>query len=187
MYERTGLSRPVFIVKVMEKKGYAIVSKILNSFGLKGEAKCSIETDILENITRQKGFYLRYGEKRIFMEVEYIREHHNTVIIKFKGLDTPEAVKFFRGWFLEVKYEDLVPLEEGKFYRFELIGMEVYSTESDFIGIIDDIMSTAAHDVYVIKDETGNEILIPSVFVERVEKEKNRVVVRLIEGLIERS
>ncbi|NPA15308.1 MAG: 16S rRNA processing protein RimM [Deferribacteres bacterium] len=169
----------------MKEKDYAIVSKILDSFGLKGEAKCSIETDILENITRQKGFYLRQGDKRVFMEVEYIKEHHNAVIIKFKGLDSPEAVKFFRGWFLEVSRDDLIPLEEGMFYRFELIGMKVYSTEGEFIGVIDDIMSTAARDVYVIKTEAGKEVLIPSAFVESIDKDKKEMVVRLIEGLVE--
>ncbi len=166
------------------KEEFAIVSKILDSFGLKGEAKCSIETDILENITKQKAFYLRKGEKRLFMEVEYIKLHHKGVIVKFKGIDTPEAVKYFRGWFLEVRYEDLVPLEKGKFYRFELIGMKVCSAEGKEIGVVEDIMATAAHDIYVVKAEGNREVLIPSVFVKSIEKNKNLITVEVPEGLV---
>ena len=166
------------------KEGFAIVSKILDSFGLKGEAKCSIETDILENITKQKAFYLRKGEKRLFMEVEYIKSHHKTVIIKFKGIDTPEAVKYFKGWFLEVKCEDLVPLEEGKFYRFELIGMRVCLVEGEEVGVVEDIMATAAHDVYVVRAKDNREILIPSVFVKNIERDKNLITIEVPEGLI---
>ncbi len=167
----------------MRKEGYAIVSKILGPFGVGGEAKCSIETDVPENITKQKGFYLRRGNRRIYMEVEYIRPHHRSFIIKFKGLNTPEAVKFFKGWFLEVKYEDLVPLEDGEFYWFEIVGLEVYSTEGEFIGVVEDIMATGAHDIYVVRDGE-REVLIPSVFTEEIDKDTGRMVVRIIEGML---
>ena len=166
-----------------KKENFAIVSKILGPFGLKGEAKCSIETDIIENITKQKSFFLRRGERRIQMDVEYIKLQHNCVIIKFKGIDTPEAVKFFRGWFLEVPYSELVPLGEGEFYWFELIGMEVYSTEGEFIGIVEDIMATGPYDLYVVRKE-NREVMIPSIMAKSIDKKEKKIIVELIEGLI---
>ncbi len=167
----------------MKKDGYAIVSKILGPFGLEGEAKCSIETDILENITGQTGFYLRKGTRRIYMEVEYIRPHHKSFIIKFKGLDTPEAVKFFKGWFLEVRYDDLVPLGEGEYYWFQLIGLKVFAKDGEYVGVVEDIMATGAHDVYVVR-EGDREVLIPSVFVEEIDLNKGIMVVDPVEGLL---
>ncbi len=167
----------------MKGKGYAIVSKILGPFGLSGEAKCSIETDIPENITNQRGFFLRKGSRRIFMEVEYIRPHHKAFIIKFKGLDTPEAVKFFKGWFLEVPYEDLVPLQEGEYYWFQLVGLKVFTTEGEPVGTLEDIMATGAHDVYVIRDGE-REVLVPSVFTEKIDLEEGVMVIRVLEGLL---
>ncbi len=167
----------------MKRKGFAIVSKILSPFGIEGEAKCSIETDIPENITLQKGFYLRKGNRRIYMEVEYIRPHHKSFIIKFKGLDTPEAVKFFKGWFLEVPYEDLVPLKEGEYYWFELIGLKVYTKEGTFVGVVEDIIATGAHDVYVVRGEE-KEMLIPSVFAEEIDTQKEVMIINPIEDLL---
>ncbi|BAT71201.1 16S rRNA processing protein RimM [Thermosulfidibacter takaii ABI70S6] len=167
----------------MKKEGFAIVSKILGPFGVQGEAKCSIETDILENITQQKGFYLRKGNRRIYMEVEYIKPHHRSFIIKFKGLETPEAVKYFKGWFLEVAYEDLVPLEEGEYYWFELIGLKAFTREGEFVGVVEDIIATGAHDVYVIRSE-DKEILIPSVFAEKIDTEEEIMIINPIEGLL---
>ncbi len=167
----------------MKREGFAIVSKILGPFGIHGEAKCSIETDIPENITKQAGFFLRKGNRRIYMEVEYIRPHHRSYIVKFKGLDTPEAVKFFKGWFLEVRYQDLVPLEEGEHYWFELIGLKVFTKKGEFVGILEEIMATGAHDVYVIRDG-DREVLVPSVFTERIDTEEGVMVIDPVEGLI---
>ncbi len=167
----------------MKKDGFAIVSKILGPFGLQGEAKCSIETDLPENITQQVGFYLRKGTRRIYMEVEYIRPVHRAFIIKFKGLDTPEAVKFFKGWFLEVRYEDLVPLEEGEHYWFELIGLKVFTKSGEFVGTVEDIMATGAHDVFVIKDGE-REVLVPSVFTEKIDTDEGIMIIDPVEGLL---
>ncbi|MGB9667767.1 MAG: ribosome maturation factor RimM [Thermosulfidibacteraceae bacterium] len=167
----------------MRGLSFAIVSKVLEPFGLKGEAKCSIETDIIENVTKQKFFYARRGERRILLEVEYCIYKGDHFIIKFKGIDTREAVKFFKGWFLEVEVENLVPLPEGEFYRFELIGFEVYTLDGAFVGIVDDFIDVGPHDIFVIKE--GNyERLIPSVFVETIDKSKGRIVIRTIEGLV---
>lgn len=162
---------------------FAIVSKIIEPFGVRGEAKCSIETDIVENISSQKFFYARRGEKRILLEVEYMIEREDHFIIKFRGIDTREAIKFFKGWFLEVKVEDLVPPPEGEYYRFQLLDFSVYTVEGDFVGYVEDFIDAGCYDIFVIRSE-DREVLVPSVFVERIEDENRRIVIRTIEGLI---
>lgn len=167
----------------MNEKRYVIVSKILGPFGLRGEAKCSFETDILENITKQKVFYARKGSKRITLEVEYIKLRESYVLIKFKGIDTPEAVRFFKGFFLEIPEEELVPLKEGEFYRFQLLGFSVYTLEGTFLGVLEDFMVTGAYDIFVIRNGE-KEVLVPSVFVEKIDPKSKVIIIRTIEGLI---
>lgn len=59
--------------------------------------------------------------------------------------------------------EELLPsLEEGEFFYYQLIGLEVRTSDGHKVGILESIFETPAHDVYVVKDGEG-EILIPAV------------------------
>jgi 16S rRNA processing protein RimM len=68
------------------------------------------------------------------------------------------------------------------------MGLEVWTTEGERLGQIADILPSASNDVYVIRGDQG-ELLIPAIedVVKSVELEKGRVIVQLIEGLLQRK
>jgi 16S rRNA processing protein RimM len=82
--------------------------------------------------------------------------------------------------------EDSLPtLPEGEFYRFQLLGLRVVSTEGQELGTIEDVFSTPENDVYVVRGESG-EVLIPAVedVVTAIDLEARLVTVEVIPGLL---
>lgn len=53
------------------------------------------------------------------------------------------------------------------------------------MGKIDDIFKTGSNDVYVVKDESGKQILLPAIesVIKHVDIKEKRMIVNLIKGL----
>ena len=107
------------------------------------------------------------------------------VLLKLEGINNQEDAELLRNAFLEIDREDAIPLEEGKYFIVDLIGLEVYTDEGKLLGKVDDIYNTGANDIYVVKDELGEQILLPGI--KEVIKEvklDDRIIVHLIPGLV---
>ena len=100
-------------------------------------------------------------------------------LVKLSGVDTMEAAQAMRGKVLELYREDI---DDDVIFADELIGMEVYA-DSDPIGKISDVLDYPGNSVYVITGK--HEYMIPAVkqFVLSTDLEKNRMQVKLIEGM----
>ena len=84
-----------------------------------------------------------------------------------------------------VKRDDLGELPEGVYYLADLIGLDVYTEEGEFLGKVDDIYSTGANDIYVVKNEEGKEKLLPGidVVIKNIDIDSGKINVNLLEGL----
>jgi len=87
---------------------------------------------------------------------------------------------------VQVPFEEAMPLPEGDFYLFELVGLQVFTVAGEYLGVIEEILETGANDVLVVKTQAQAEILLPSIpdVVKSVEPDAGRVLVELIDGLI---
>ena len=58
--------------------------------------------------------------------------------------------------------------------------------EDNFLGKVNDIYNNKVHDIYVIKDDLGKQILLPSTkeIIKQIDVENDRIVVHLIDGLV---
>jgi 16S rRNA processing protein RimM len=106
--------------------------------------------------------------------------------LQFAGYDSPEKAKALNGWFLKLPEEETVPLPEGAYYWFELIGMEVVTEDGAVLGVLADIYETGSNDVYVVK-RGGEELDLPATrdVIRLVDRKAKRMTVRLPEGLLE--
>ena len=88
--------------------------------------------------------------------------HGKHILLKLSGINSREAARELRGALLEVPQEDLQPLEEGQYYQFQMEGLEVYTVEGQHLGRLDEVLSLASNDVYIIHGPLG-EILLPAL------------------------
>lgn len=160
--------------------GHVAVGRVLAPFGVSGEIKVEPLAPP-QTFEPGRSVTLR-GAGR---EIESSRRHKGTVLLKLAGIDTPEDVSIYRGEYLQVPEGDLAALEEGEYYRYELIGLRVVSTEGDELGEITEVLERPANDVFVVRGPKG-EALIPAVdhIVRRVDIEGGVVTVEVLPGLL---
>ena len=76
-------------------------------------------------------------------------------------------------------------LPEGVYYIADLIGLDVYTEENEYLGKVDDIFNTGSNDVYVVKADNGMQKLLPGIdeVIKKIDLESNKIIVNLIKGL----
>jgi 16S rRNA processing protein RimM len=105
--------------------------------------------------------------------------------LKLEGSDDRESAVALRGEYVLVREADLEPLPEGEFYRFQLIGLRVITTEGRDLGRVSDIISAKENDVFVVTGPAG-ENLIPVIedVVLEIDVEHGMVTIQAIPGLL---
>ena len=161
------------------------VGQIVNTHGIKGEIKVVPFTDDISRFDKLKKVYVKTKKENKLYQIEGVRYHKNMVLLKLQGIDNPEQAELLKNSFLEIDWEDAVPLKEGTYFIADLIGLEVYTDEGNLLGKVDDIYNTGANDIYVVKDELGKTILLPGIkdVIKQVILDE-KIIVHLIPGLL---
>lgn len=160
------------------------VGQIVNTFGIKGEVKVTPFTDDINRFDSLEKVYVKTKKEEKLYNIENVRYHKNMVLLKLENVNTMEDAEMLRNAFLEIDREEAIPLEKGTYFIADLIGLDVYTDEQEFLGKVEDIYNTGSNDIYVVKNELGKQILLPGI--EEVIKEvklDDRIIVHLIPGL----
>ena len=165
---------------------YLEIGQIVNTFGIKGMVKVKPFTDDIKRFDKLKKVYIENKNGRKEYEIEELKYHKEMVLIKFKGIETPEDANLLRESYLMVNRADEEPLEEGTYYIVDMIGLEVETEEGEKLGNLVDIFNTGSNDIYVVKNELGKQILLPAIkdVIKKIDMEKRKMTVHLIPGLM---
>ncbi len=166
------------------KKQYLEAGKIVTTHGIRGEVKIMPYTDSPDLLCEFDRLFIGKNHDEII--VERARVFKNTVITKFKGVDTPEAAEKLRNKLLYMHRDDL-ELDEDTYFIQDLIGLEVRDADSDIVyGKITDVMQTGANDVYVIKSDE-REYLVPAIadVIISTDVDEGFMTIRPLDGLFD--
>ena len=160
---------------------FITIGQILAPWGVKGKLKVKVITDFPQRFTPSSKIYIN----RQPMTVDSAEQHKGKVIIKLSQIDTIEAAQRLRGQPVEIHRSQLYPLPEGQYYHFQLIGLEVWTTQGELLGNITEILTAESNDNYVVSGAKG-EILIPAIedVVKSVDLDSRRITIEPIEGLL---
>jgi 16S rRNA processing protein RimM len=154
---------------------------------MRGEVKVIPLTDFPERFSRGGVYHL--SKQNLFEKViiQNSRSTGREIIIKFEGIDTPESARRYRGALLQVPRDDLLPLPEGRYYHFQIVGLLAVTEDGAVLGKVADILQTGSNDVYLIKSDQGKELLLPALkdVVREIDLEKGLMVIRPLPGLLE--
>ena len=160
---------------------FIVVGRVLAPWGARGEIKVEVMTDFPDRFSPQAEVHID-GRP---MTIERSRWHRGRVILKLATIDSVEAAQELGGRFLEVPQSQLRPLPKDEYYQFQLLGLEVWTTEGELLGRIAHILPTGSNDVYVVPSGHG-ELLIPAIedVVKSVDLERGSIVIEVIKGLL---
>ena len=165
---------------------YLEIGQIVNTFGIKGMVKVKPFTNNIKRFDDLKNVYIKNRKEKKEYQIEEVKYHKNMVLIKFKGIETPEDANLLRESYLLIDISKEEPLEDGNYYIVDMIGIEVYSDKGELLGNLEDIFNTGSNDIYVVKDNQGKQILLPAIseVIKQIDIEKRKITVHLLPGLI---
>ena len=163
------------------------VGVITSTHGVRGEVKVFPTTDDAARFKKLKQVILDTGKEDIELEITSVKFFKNMVILKFKGIDDMDVANKYRQKSLYVTRENAVKLKKNEYFIADLIGLRVSSEEGEDLGVIEDVLQTGANDVYIVKSETGEEILFPAIkeCIKEVDIEAGTMLVHVLPGLRE--
>lgn len=167
-------------------KEYLEIGQIVNTFGIKGQVKVNPFTDDIKRFDKLKEIYIEKKHELKLFQIEKVNYSKNMVILKLKGIESPEEAEKLRNSYLKINRKDAGELPEGTYYIADLIGLDVYTDENELLGKVDYIYNAGSSDIYVVKNEQGKEILLPAIqdVLKQVDLENRKIIVHIIKGLI---
>ncbi|OPJ55634.1 ribosome maturation factor RimM [Alkalithermobacter paradoxus] len=160
------------------------IGQIVNTQGLRGEMRVYPLTDYKERFEEIQWVYIGddFNNKHF---IEKVRYKNSMVILKIKGIDDINQVERLKNKYLVIPRENARELEEDTYFIADLIGLEVYTVNGEYVGILEDVMQPGANDVYVIKNGS-KEYLIPAIkqFVPHINMNERKIIIDPIEGMI---
>jgi len=164
-----------------------LIGKILGAHGINGICKIQSFAESLEIFKSGEMLLVSHpdGSQNRY-EIDWSRPHSRWALLALKQVTSRDQAKSMIGCELFVERAKLPELESGVYYWFDLIGLDVYTSDDRYIGRLDSIIETGANDVYVVKDN-DRETLVPALesVVQSIDLESKIMRVELPEGLEE--
>ena len=168
------------------KQEYFEIGQIVNTFGIKGFVKINPFTDDLERFEELDSVLVVKNKELIEMQIEEVKFHKNLVLVKFKGIEDINMAEKFKGCYIKISRDKARKLPEDTYFIADLIGIKVYDDNGNLLGKVQDIYNNKSHDIYVVKDDLGKQILLPSTkeVIKQIDLDEDKMIVHLIDGLV---
>ena len=165
------------------------VGKIVNTHGIRGEVRVISRTDFAEDRYKVGNtlYLFRENKEPLELKIASHRTHKNFNLLTFEGYPNVNDVEPLRDGILKIDESQLTELDEGEFYFHEIIGCTVFTDEGKEVGIIREILTPGANDVWVVKGASGKDVLIPYIeqIVKEVDIKSQKVIITPMEGLLD--
>lgn len=162
---------------------FLVVGKLGKPHGIRGEIVMDVYTDFPERL--QSGITLFIGPQFEPLRLSKCRPHRRGFLVSFDGYQDREEIAKLRNQLVHVSAADRPPLPEGEYYHHQLLGLQMIDESGRSLGQIDQILETGANDVYLVRDQSGEEKLVPATteVILDINLEKKFIRVKLLPGL----
>ncbi len=165
---------------------YTEIGKLLKPHGVKGELKCFIEEEYLEDVLKNGIVYVAHGQSAIPYFIESIRSQ-NPFLVKLETIDNKEDAVSVAHQKLTVPTKVLSRLivEESDLAYHFIMGWTMIDKELGEIGTVDRIEEYPQQEMAFVK-QGEEEHLVPlhEDLIVEVDKKAQKIHVELPMGLI---
>lgn len=112
---------------------YMEIGQIVNTQGLKGVMKVNPFTDDMTRFEKLNNIYVVEKQGLKEYKIQEVRYNKSQVLLKLKGIDTIEEAELRKGCYLKIDKKDAISLPEDTYFIADLIGLEVYTLQEEFL------------------------------------------------------
>lgn len=169
-----------------QETGWATIGKVVALFGVQGELKVSILSDIPDRFNQLDVVYA--GPGHVQYRIEHVRPYKGEIVIlKLQGIDDANTAEKMRNFAISIPETELAQLPPDSYYQHDILGLQVVTVQGRTVGELIDIIVTGSNDVYVIKSPEGEQHLIPAIkdVVKQVDLRRKVMYIDPIAGLLD--
>ena len=173
---------------------YLECARITSTHGVRGAVRLECRADSPRTLTKLKRMYILDKQMQVIktLTVAHASVQKNMVLATFVEIDSLEAAIPYRDTVLYADRKD-IPLAPGAHFIADLIGLPVIDERYGNVGTLEDVLSPAGQDIYVVRRENGSTFMFPCVseFVEEIslgedcDSREGGIYVHLIDGFLE--
>ena len=169
---------------VLKTKTHFILGLVGAPFGLKGFVKVKPFSGETGHFTRLEEVILRQDEKEETRELAEIICQEDTLLLRFAGIDSPEAASRLKGAEIITARENAAPLREGEYYVEDLRGLEVISLDGKSLGHLTNVFEGGGGNLAEVELLSGEKRLLPfrNEFFGEIDLKRGKIV--LLEPLM---
>jgi 16S rRNA processing protein RimM len=141
-----------------------VLAQIMRTRGIRGEVVAHSLTDVPGRFEQLKSARLELTDgSDLSLDITAAWKHQGKWVLKFSGIDSPEAAQRLCGADLWVPRAERGQLEPGSFFRSDLIGCTVINAKSgERVGLVEGWQEYGGPPLMEVS-ENGRERLIPFV------------------------
>ncbi|HEU5381942.1 MAG TPA: ribosome maturation factor RimM [Ktedonobacteraceae bacterium] len=165
---------------------WATIGQVVALFGVHGELKVRLLTDIPQRFQRLEVVYL--SSTREPYKIERVRPYKGEMIVlKLVGIDDATTAEALRQQSLMLPLDQLAKLPPDSYYQHDILGLTVFTLSDSELGQIVDIVETGSNDVYTIKKPDGKQVMIPAIkeVVKQIDLIRRTMYIDPLPGLLE--
>ncbi|MDO4661848.1 MAG: ribosome maturation factor RimM [Tissierellia bacterium] len=153
-----------------------LVGKILNTHGIKGQVKVRRISDNEKRFDKGNFVYVESIDDKL--EILDSFKHKDAYILKLSGIDSIDAAEKLKSKNVYIDENDLMKLEEGEYFIFDLYGLDVYENDEK-IGTIKEVLTDYPNEIYVVETK-DRDILVPAVkdYVVDINLDEKKIIVK---------
>ena len=165
---------------------WATIGKVVALFGIRGELKVLLLTDIPNRFAGLGAVYA--GPDHTRRLIQSVRPYKGEMIVlKLEGIDDANTAESLRDQNLAIPVSELAQLPPDSYYQHDILGLMVITLKGQKLGSIVDIIVTGSNDVYVIKVPDGSQVLIPAIkdVIKQVDLIRRTMYIDPLPGLLD--
>ncbi len=88
---------------------------------------------------------------------------------------------------IRIPFDEADPLPAGEYYYWQILGLRVRTIEGEYLGEVSQILETGANDVYIVRTDDGEDLLIPAIrsVIQKIDLEHGVIEIEVIPGLLD--
>jgi 16S rRNA processing protein RimM len=153
------------------------VGKVVSIQGIRGEVKFYYYNGVSEDFLRYTSLFVVKDNVKTEIRPVHVRFQKAFIYIQFEGVRNVEEASLLVNKELFVREEDLASLEDGEYYEYQLIGLDVINMKKEKIGSVESILHTGANDVLIVTGAKGLTVPLVEGFVVEIDIKKGFVCV----------
>lgn len=163
---------------------YIKIGKIVNTHGVRGEIKVISHTDYLERFEEIDYLYTEKDDKK--RKINSVRYAKGMAYLKLEGINDMTEAEKFKNTYVSIDETNVRELPEGRYYIYDLEGMDVYLMNGDKLGVLTEVIQNTANDVYEVTDKK-KKYYIPALksVIKEVNVEEKKMIIEPLKGLLD--